>query len=301
MAEPMEKKLEPNRDTEAGFSPRDLLRLYEPQAPLHFCNWLAQRKYDSFWKSLVEWDSDLEELQGCCWERPLEDEWYKLTLDLRKRVCNKTMGGMRFPMQDYDASGWRQTMDEFFWRMRCYNHLHLEQKNVVMDKYFPDKNVCTKPPEFPLNLHLVRTKDRDTASVIASMSPNNWSAWERLLLSMTTPLMLCEPWQFSDAAALMLDETNYHGTRNIRSWAYWHGARLPLLDTAPRWPSVLWSEKPLCGMCEQGSGVMVYNFIGREELRCLTCASKTQLQNVCVHPAEWFLMSKDEYVKTMVV
>lgn len=151
--------------------------LYRREFKYHFCGWLQSAICVSFAKKHGASVDDMK----CLWpeEEPfLERCWSRFSSAFKQSMLKTDFGVCRDIQERAD---WLNTIDRTMDQLAKYSSLTPEQQSEHLDGVFKDPLVRSKPPQFPLNLHVHRNQGRSATGVILSMSPNHWTNWARFM------------------------------------------------------------------------------------------------------------------------
>jgi hypothetical protein len=152
---------------------RFLESYYEPQFNLHFFNWLQNDVCQELFQLNGATKEDLALLDKT---RDLEQIWSLLSVPLKKNLSQKDYKYGQIIQSK--SIVWLQELDVVSSQLKVFSTLTLKEKNVLMNKYFPE---VASSDQYPNNLHVQRNLNQAATSIIGSMSSNNWSRWQRLL------------------------------------------------------------------------------------------------------------------------
>jgi len=248
----------------------------------------------------------------------IEFLWPHLSTSFRTALCTATVG-QRFEAQDNDSERWYGSVSRAMFSLYLYSSLSHEAKNRMLDRFFPENNLCSKPPTFPDNLHLHRTKHLSAAMVIGSMSANNWSAWEGLLFFLVATFAeVTDQWSndLSFQADILMQDLN-RCAKCGGAVEYCQGHRLSVPFIEDNGVTRLWAHSIGCRSTTSGSifnsepkiifpcdcsecarqAAFVRNFLGREKALCNKHAAKWKQKHQQLPVDTYLLIPAEEYSK----
>jgi len=288
-------------------------KMYSVHAEYHFANAIQINLCDGL---LNQHDASEEDHKWFIRVQRIELLWPHLSTSFKTAICAATIG-QHFETQDNDPEGWYESVSRAMFSLYLYSSLRHEAKNRMLDRFFPENNLRSKPPTFPDNLHLHRTQHLSASMVIGSMSPNNWSAWIALLFFLVATFAEVTD-QCSHDSSFQTDIFMQDPNRCAKcggSVEHCQGHRLSVPFTDEGVIDRLWahsigcrsstffnSETKIlfpcdCSECTR-QATCVRNFLGREKALCDKHATKWKRIHQQLPTDTYFVISAEEYSNT---